>query len=181
MHALPAAPDARIAVPPDVHRTMHALLSAPDRGDSVAPRMDKRSRRWRMQLLASYVKAIPKHFGFMPWIPFGQRQWKPAELAAFFQDELDSIKAVIQAEAALKQARLRERTTWKKNRTMHQQVGGLIDASFTEADKLADFAHKPQKPGYKSAETKAKAAEKAQATKEERGTTGRKRKKKHRS
>jgi len=110
--------------------------------------------------------------------PLERRKWTPAELAAFFQGELDSIKAVMQAEAALRQARLRERTTWKKNRSMHQAVGGLIDASFKEARVLGDFAHDPQKPGYKSAETKAKAAEKAQATKEERGTTGRKRKKK---
>jgi hypothetical protein len=131
-----------------------------------------------MNLLASYVTAIPKHFGFMPWIHFDKRPWTPAELAAFFQDELDSIKAVIQAESALKQARSRERTTWKKNRTMHRAIGGFIDASFRDAKVLGDFAHKPAKPGYKSAETKAKAAEKSQATKEERGTTGRKRKKK---
>jgi hypothetical protein len=131
-----------------------------------------------MNLLAAYVTGIPKHFGFMPWIPLERRKWTPAEHAAFFQDELDSIKAVIEAEAALEQARLRERTTWKKNRSMHQAVGGFIDASFKEAGVLGDFAHEPRKPGYKSAETKAKAAEKAQATKEQRGTTGRKRKKK---
>jgi hypothetical protein len=131
-----------------------------------------------MHLLESYVTAIQKHLGFMEWIPFERRRWTPAELAAFFQDELDSIKAVIEAESALEAARHRERTTWKKNRSMHRAVGGFIDASFADPEILAQFAHKLQRPGYKSAETKAKAAEKAQATKEERGTTGRKRKKK---
>ncbi len=130
-----------------------------------------------MRLLAAYVTAIPRRFGFMEWIPFQKRRWTPAELAAFFQDELDSIRGVIAAEAALKQARQRERSTWKKNRSMHRSVGMFIDASFNDAAILGEFARTLAKPGHKSAETKAKAAEKAQATKEERGTTGRKRKK----
>lgn len=140
--------------------------------------MDKRSRSWRMRLLAAYVTAIPRRFGFMGKIPMEGRDWTIAELAAFFQDELDSIKAVVQAESALKQARSRERRTWKKNRSMHQAVGLLIDASFGgDAVALGEFARTTQKPGHKSAETKAKAAEKGQAAKEERGTTRRKRKK----
>lgn len=132
-----------------------------------------------MHLLESYVTAIPRRFGFMGSIHFGNRMWPVAELAAFFQDELESIKAVVAAESALKSARARERSTWKKNRTMHRAVGGFIDASFgSNATALAEFAHKLQRPAYKSAEAKANAAEKSQATKEERGTTGRKRKKK---
>jgi hypothetical protein len=140
--------------------------------------MDKRSRNARKTLLRAYVAGIKKLLGGMATITVASVKYTPAQLAQFFQDELDTITEVEAAEARRKTARLRERRTWKDHRTTHRAFESFVRGAFTSAKQLAEFSLKPDKKPKKTVEVKAKAAEKAKATREARHTMGSRQKKK---
>jgi hypothetical protein len=140
--------------------------------------VDKRSRSARKTLLRAYVAGIKKLLGGMPKITIAGVEYTPDELAQVFQDELDTITGVEAVEAERKTARLRERRTWKDNRTTHRAFESFVRGAFTSAKHLGEFSLKPDKKPRKTVEVKLKAAEKAQATREARHTRGSRQKKK---
>ena len=147
---------------------MHGVLSARDAGDTVRDRVDKRSRSFRTTLLQAFVDAIPTQFGSMATITLASVDYTPQELVAIFQDELESIADVREAESKRKAARQRERSTWKKNRVLHRAFEGMVRVMFENTRELVEFGLKRAKKAAKSAQVKADAAEKATATRRER-------------
>jgi hypothetical protein len=141
-----------------------ACLSLHPPGDTVGALVDKRSRLARTVSLRAKAAGIAKRLGSLAKLTIGSVDYTPQQLVAILEDELDSIATVQQAESVRRAARLRERTTWKKNRRFHGALEGVVRAMFTNADELGDFGLKPAKKGKKTAQTKADAAEKAKAT-----------------
>ncbi|HEY8041063.1 MAG TPA: hypothetical protein VIF15_14755 [Polyangiaceae bacterium] len=141
--------------------------------------MDKRSRRARKLTLGAIVRGIEKRLGTMSRVTIANVDYTPQQLAQFFADELDSITTVEEAEAKRAAARLRERRTWSRNRRTHRAFLSFVRGAFAgDAKALAEFGLSLEKKAKKSAEVKARAVEKAQATRQARGTKGKRQKEK---
>jgi hypothetical protein len=121
------------------------------------------------------VNAIGKYLGAKDEIFVGGEQMKATDVAALYQDALDTRSAAVTAKGDYKSA-LAGRDAAEDKRlaadvALESYVVQRFGATSTQAH---DFGFAPKKVAGKSAVTKAKAVLQGQATREARGTTSKK-------
>lgn len=147
------------------------------------PAMPRKSKSQDRIAVTRLLQGIAKHFTDGLPVVLGGKSYTPAELAAVFQAHLDAIDAVTTARAQLATAILRRRGAARRageaTRLLKLRVAGTDGFSATV---WADFGWQvPKKPGPKTVMAKVVGAAKARATREARGTLGKRARKKVRT
>jgi hypothetical protein len=110
--------------------------------------------------------------------PVGAKTYTPDDVAALLDDRVAAGKAVVTADAARTAAVKTEREKRAETKLVVDTFRRLAVVLFMQSpDILAEFALRPPKVPERTAESKAKAAEKSKATRKLLGTKGRKQKK----
>jgi len=113
-------------------------------------------------------------------ITLGGESYTPQELLAELKSLVDAIDGTAHAYAAWRAQLLRQRKLEKAKRLFVESVGIEVRLKHgRDPTVLADFGlEAPKKPGPKTAEVKAAAAEQGKATRAKRGTMGKRQRKK---
>jgi hypothetical protein len=110
--------------------------------------------------------------------PVGAKTYTPDDVAALLDERVAAGKAVVTADAARTAAVKTEREKRAETKLVVDTFRRLAVVLFMQSpDILAEFALRPPKVPERTAESKAKAAEKSKATRKLLGTKGRKQKK----
>jgi hypothetical protein len=117
------------------------------------------------------IRALPKYFAPGTTLTIHGTDYTPSSLAALFQQELDDLEALRSARARLKQMVADSLRARRKTRKVREGLRSyVVTVHGPEALKvLGDFGIPvPKKPGPKTAEVKAEAVAKGQATRKAR-------------
>jgi hypothetical protein len=137
------------------------------------PRISQVTKRTRA---ASIVSGIRKRLPSAETYKMSGKAYTHEELAAFFQAQVDALDAVHAARAALAAAIAKERAVARSVAArlplFQNSIGNRL--GFTP-EVFADFGWQlPKKPGPKTTASKLAGVERARATREARGTMGKK-------
>ena len=123
--------------------------------------------------------ALKKHVKTKTAIKAGGEQTKPADLLAIYQAAIDTRNALVPSRAAFGQAlAARDRAEVTRQATDKKLKAWVVNEFGADSQEAQEFGFLPPKVGAKSADTKALAVNKVQATRVARGTKGKRQKEK---
>jgi hypothetical protein len=142
--------------------------------------VDKRSKTSRADRLATFIRAVGKEMKDVQTLTLDGRSFTPTSVVEALQEELDAIDAVGRAWGAYLEAIGHEKDVKARNKPLLRDLEIQVRLmAGPNGVLLAKFHLEPtRKPGPKSAATKAASADKATETRKERGTLGKKQRKK---
>ncbi len=139
--------------------------------------MPRKSRVEKVSRYQALVNGLEKHFARMVPLVIGGKEWKKEELIGFLEKYEGAMTAAHAAEAEYLAAVDREKTIDIETEEIAKCLLGLVRAGFGhDVEALADFGTAPFKKAVKSAEVKARAADRLRATRAARHTMGPKQK-----
>jgi len=140
--------------------------------------VDKRSKTAREARLASIVRSIEQRMAKVASMMMHGKTYTPAQLKALLQEELDAMANTRRATAARRAAVIEERRITARNKAVLEAFEAyLVNQHGAESQELTLFTFTPRRKGKKSADTKAKAVERAADTRTRLGTLGPKQRK----
>ena len=136
--------------------------------------MPRATQTTKLERARTLVAGIQKHLAAGGKYYLQGRAFSRDDLIATFQEELDALRAIQAARAALASAVAREVDVERRVRSLELDLKGLVQNLFGHRiDVLGAFGWSvPKKPGPKTPAAKALGAEKAAATRKARGTMG---------
>jgi hypothetical protein len=144
--------------------------------------MPKQSKGTKAMRAFHVIAGVKKHFPRQGALMVGGTPYTPEQLVRFFQAHIDAIDAVDAAHADVLAAITRERDVARQVRKLTHLLKYVVAVMLGEDPSTwADFGWEPpKKPGPKTLEAKVRGAERARATRKERGTMGKRQRKKTR-
>jgi hypothetical protein len=123
------------------------------------------------------IDGFTKHATLMGTLTIDGKQFTPANLTKILQARIAAVQGVDAARGPFKAALLAQKAELADTHDLLVAVKQGLQLMFrTQVDVLGDFGLTPRKRGKPTPETHVKAAEKARATREARGTKGKKEK-----
>jgi len=119
------------------------------------------------------IDGVQKFLSQIPSLYVGGQVMTPAEIVQILRNRIQAMLAAQAAEAARAAAVKTVNDELDQTAFFEQSFRAVVHGMFSQcADSLAVFGLKPRKTPTESAETRAKAVEKALATRKARGTMG---------
>jgi hypothetical protein len=139
--------------------------------------MARKTALQRQSRYSTLARGVKKRWSARPSIVVGGKTFTPQQIVDRLQALEDELAATRQAYAAWRAQVDKQRTHERADRDFVRYLGLAAVTEYADDPKaLDDFGlEREKKPGPKTVRVKAAAAEKAKATRAERGTTGRKR------
>jgi len=140
--------------------------------------MSNPSKAARQTRIQKVVAGLTKYYGNLPQVTFAGQTFAPAALLQFLQGDIAASDAVDQARASLTQLVQTERGIQAKTNPVLVAIRSAVLGQFGNtkdaAEVLAVFGYSPRSTRKPRAVELVAKAEKAEATRKARGTTGKK-------
>ena len=134
-----------------------------------------RTKVQRVQAIRTVMSGLEAHYGATTLV-LRRTTYTPAELQAFLQADVDAVLASVAARAAWLTAVKEEQDSGARTDVVLAAIAAQVYAHFGDdqdsASVLADFGLSPRKLPETTGEQQAAAAAKRRATREARGTLG---------